>query len=159
MSIGVCVLCSLAQLQHSHTHTQRDTYCMSTHTSKHIQSSLYPTNKHKHIKSSSLSLTNALTQTDPDSVHVYGTEQTQAHEKCMSLCVFHKKHSSGFHPHLDSKDHTGISITLAIWAAVSAGVETNLTESKVSASEVVRSILMNICTKLKGSLSCRCLDF
>ncbi len=105
MSIAVCLVLSGSvsalslSLPFTHTHTHEDTYCMCTHKQAHSELSMPLTNKHKHIKSSSFS---ALTRSHkhPDSVDVYGTEQTQAHEKCMSLCVFHKKHSSGFHSHL-----------------------------------------------------------
>lgn len=80
------------------------------HRSKHIQSPLplsppspsLLTGKHKHIKSRSFTA-QTRSHKHPGSVEVYSTEETQTHEKCMSLCLFHKKHSSGFHPHLSCK--------------------------------------------------------
>lgn len=109
MSIGVCLVLSgsVSALSlslslfaiHSLTHTEGYILHVHTHKQTHSELSIPLTNKHKHIKSSSFS---PLTRSHkhPDSLDVYGTEQTQTHEKCMSLCVFHKKHSSGFHSHL-----------------------------------------------------------
>lgn len=109
MSIGVCLLLSgsvsAASLSLPFTHTDTRTHSHTgiqascTHKQTHSERSIPLANKHKHIKGSSFS---PLTRSHkhPDWVDVCGTEQTRAHEKCMSPCVFHKKHSSGFRSHL-----------------------------------------------------------
>lgn len=106
MSIGVCLVLSgsVSALSLSLSlfviHSQKYRPACA-HTSKHIQSSRSLSQiKHKHIKSSSFSTTNTLYTNIQTRWMPTVRQQTEAHEKCMSLCVFHKKHSSGFHSHL-----------------------------------------------------------
>ena len=120
MSIGVCLVlsCSLslslsgsvsplslslslslfAIYSHTHTHTDAIPHA-HTRAQTHSELSIPLANKHKHIKKRLFLLANTLAQTS----RLRRMSMVQSRHRPMKnacpLCVFHKKHSSGFHPH------------------------------------------------------------